>query len=194
MRLILKISVAIFCYFVLLLPGSVKAQQWCGGCQVVCTEVYIDGVKSELCVDGCNGCIQTPCESGEYQAPNGECYPVGTGGACQCGAYPNGSCKSCGDTGGGYQFPTCGGSQVLACANPPVYAGGCTFKATCGGTYFPSAFYPDDCAGEDNPNRGACQDNCGCCSPGQEYIETSEVFKTSEVWKFPIPYSSSSKA
>lgn len=83
--------------------------------------------------------------------------------------------------GGGYQFPTCGGGTVLKCGTPSLFVTSsgltrdsnlaqCLNKISCGDDYFPSVFTVTGCG--NNENKGICQDNCGCCAPGDDYVAT----------------------
>ena len=57
---------------------NITAQQWCGGCQVVCSGIDPE-TGQDLCIDGCNGCTAANCPSGQYEAPDGTCHDVGSG-------------------------------------------------------------------------------------------------------------------
>ena len=165
MRIILNIfSVILLFLAAISFPHTTHAQQWCGGCQVECTP-WIDpetGQPGTLCVDGCNGCTATSCESGFYLAPNGQCYPIDPGG-------------STGGGGGNFVGQTCPGGTTLMCGSPSVYAGNvlfqtCQYRGTCSTNYFPSLFTQQEgiCAG----TQGYCQDNCECCPNGSTLAKT----------------------
>ncbi len=156
----------VFAYIVLraiVLPSSIYAQQWCGGCEV--NQPYIDPeTGQQVWIDGCNGCVATNCPSGEYEAPNGQCYPVGSGG-------------STGGGGGAFQGQSCGGGTTLSCGNPTLYTGSggvgndsnlaqCMHRGACD-SYFPSRHIVTGCDGSEI--KGICQGNCGCCAPGSTY-------------------------
>lgn len=173
MRLVLKLGLVLALLLVLVVvPAKISAQQWCGGCQV--TGPHLDPETGELFwIDGCNGCTESNCPSGQYEAPDGTCHDIGTGGG--------------GGGGGAYQYPSCGGSQVVKCGTPNVYGTqqypsetigslipSCTYKAICGNNVGAgSLFTGNDCAGVDVPNRGSCQINCGCCNPGDDYVKNT---------------------
>ena len=187
-RTVLRLLVGVGIVVVLAIPGRVRAAcsvtgsggpTSCssGTCNESCHTLYDGGAAGitfyscdTYCtsVDAYNNCVwEYSCYWNQYECDGSSCGGTGSGGGVEA-----------------YDYPVCSGGQVLACASPAQYlAGGgtmttseagaqCTFKATCGNSYFPSAFFPNDCAGEDTANRGVCQTNCGCCDAGQELVDT----------------------
>ena len=129
------------------------------------------------------------CEPDLTTPGNYTCQSTGSGGsgAHECCDSCGGSCDAPttgGGGGGAYQYPTCGGSQVLKCGSDPVLylSGGggetndanlasCSYKIGCGDSYFPSAFTETGCDGVES--KGQCQTNCGCCNASDNYTKST---------------------
>lgn len=124
------------------------AQQWCGGCQVNCYQEWdpVNFVYYERCVDGCNGCANTGCQSGFYECNRtGGCCPVGSGtpGGGGGGGGPDpiygGNCPSgtvvdynqpiatvCSSQEQGYQMGNA--QQITGCCREVTRKGECTVR------------------------------------------------------------------
>jgi len=105
MRILTKFVILCFVFSIFLVwqPDVVfgVGEGSCGQCVVQYLGDFYNPETGQIepyYLDGCH-CLQTSCKLGQYEAPNGQCYDVGSGGTCACGADSSGSCLSCG--GGG---------------------------------------------------------------------------------------------
>lgn len=146
-----------------------------------------------LAQGGGDPCLGFAC-GGEWAGP-GICIPYACPqdppppGSTACGDTGGGSCGGSCDNGAGcvsteanpdchcqasdgYTPMSCESGTTLACGSPTLpwnYDWGCQeTNRSCDENYWPSKFTLDSsCAG--GGRKGSCQDNCGCCNPGDTY-------------------------